>query len=133
MRAFVYDAASSFRREASEKKPPQTIIQILLGVPNMKISSFGLTLGCAMALAAGSAFANVTPNLQDASGAAVKDGSGACVVSSGAVLPECAGVRAAPAAVPARPAEPAAPTAPVAPAAPATPAAPAKPAPASVR
>ena len=39
----------------------------------MKISS--LTLGCAtLALAAGSAFANVTPNLQDSSGAAVKDG-----------------------------------------------------------
>src|SRR5437899_4244208 len=98
----------------------------------MKISSLGMALGCAVALAAGSAFANVTPNLQDASGAAVKDGSGACVVTSGAVLPECA-PQVAPAAVPARPAEPSAPTAPVAPAAPATPAAPAKPAPASVR
>ena len=64
----------------------------------MKISSLGLTLGCAMALAAGSAYANVTPNLQDASGAAVKDGSGACVVTSGAVLPECAGAPARPAA-----------------------------------
>ena len=54
----------------------------------MKISSLGkLTLGCALALAASSAMANVTPNLQDASGAAVKDGSGACVVTSGAVLP----------------------------------------------
>ena len=43
----------------------------------MKISSLGkLTLGCAMALAAGSAFANVTPNLQDSSGRAV-EGSGA--------------------------------------------------------
>ena len=59
----------------------------------MKISSLG-SLGCALALAAGSAFANVTPNLQDSSGAAVKDGSGACVVTSGQVLPECAGVRA---------------------------------------
>ena len=42
----------------------------------MKISSLGkLTLGFAatFALAAGSAFANVTPNLQDSSGAAVKD------------------------------------------------------------
>jgi OOP family OmpA-OmpF porin len=98
----------------------------------MKISSFGLTLGCAMALAAGSAFANVTPNLQDASGAAVKDGSGACVVTSGAVLPECA-PKVAPAAVPATPAAPAQPAAPATPATPATPAAPAKPAPTSVR
>ena len=57
----------------------------------MKISSLGTaTLGCALALAAGSVFANVTPNLQDSSGAAVKDGSGACVVTSGQVLPECA-------------------------------------------
>ena len=78
----------------------------------MKISSLGLTLGCAMALAAGSAFANVTPNVQDSSGRAVKDGSGACVVSSGAVLPECAG------AAPAKPAAPA-PSAPAKPAAPA--------------
>jgi OOP family OmpA-OmpF porin len=96
----------------------------------MKISSFGLTLGCAIALAAGSAFANVTPNLEDASGAAVKDGSGACVVTSGRVLPECA---PAPAAAPAKPAAPAAPTAPATPAAPAAPAAAAKPAPSSVR
>ena len=94
----------------------------------MKISSFGLTLGCAMALAAGTAFANVTPNLQDGSGAAVKDGSGACVVTSGQVLPECAGAKPAPA--PARPAEPAKP-APAAPA-PVTPP-PARPAPSSVR
>ena len=35
----------------------------------MKISS--LTLGCAIAVAAGTAFANVTPNLQDGSGNAV--------------------------------------------------------------
>jgi OOP family OmpA-OmpF porin len=101
----------------------------------MNISSLGkLTLGCAMALAAGSAFANVTPNLQDASGRAVKDGSGACVVTSGAVLPECAGTAAAPA----RPAAPApaapAPAAPAKPASPApTPAPAAKPAPQSVR
>ena len=97
----------------------------------MKISSLGM-LGCAMALAAGSAFANVTPNVQDSQGRAVKDGSGACVVSSGAVLPECAGTPAAPA----RPAAPAAPATPAAPAptpAPA-PAAPApRPAPQSVR
>ena len=38
----------------------------------MKISSLGLTL-CAMALAAGSAYANVGPNLEDASGKAVKE------------------------------------------------------------
>ena len=86
----------------------------------MKISSFGLTLGCAMALAAGSAFANVTPNLQDAQGAAVKDASGACVVTSGRALPECSPARAAPAQ-------------PTAPAAPAAPAPAARPAPASVR
>jgi OOP family OmpA-OmpF porin len=94
----------------------------------MKISS--LTLGCALALAAGTAFANVTPNLQDGSGAAVKDGSGACVVTSGQVLPECAGPKAPAAPAPAAPAKPAAPAAP---AAPATPAAPAAPAPSSVR
>jgi len=96
----------------------------------MKISSLGtLTLG-AFALAAGSAFANVTPNLQDSSGAAVKDGSGACVVTSGQVLPECAGAR--PAAPPPRPAAPAAPAAPAPAPAPAAPA-PAPRAPASVR
>jgi OmpA-OmpF porin, OOP family len=94
----------------------------------MKISS--LTLGCAFVLAAGTAFANVTPNLQDGSGAAVKDGSGACVVTSGQVLPECAGPK--PPAPPA-PAEPAKPAPPAAPAAPAKPAEPAKPAPQSVR
>jgi len=96
----------------------------------MKISSLG-SLGCALALAAGSAFANVTPNVQDSQGAAVKDSSGACIVSSGQVLPECAGAKPAPAAP--RPAAPAAPAAPSAPSAPASPAAPARPAPASVR
>jgi OmpA-OmpF porin, OOP family len=98
----------------------------------MKISSLGtVTLGCALALAAGSVFANVTPNLQDSSGKAVKDGSGACVVTSGQVLPECGGpkpVAAAPA-----PAAPARPATPAAPAAPAAPAPAARPAPASVR
>jgi OmpA-OmpF porin, OOP family len=97
----------------------------------MKISSLGtLTLGCAMALAAGSAFANVTPNLQDSQGRAVKDGSGACVVTSGVVLPECAGP---PKPVPPKPAPPPAPPKPVEPPKPAPPAAPAKPAPVSVR
>ena len=99
----------------------------------MKISSFGkLTLGCAaLALSAG-ANANVTPNLTDAQGNPVKDGSGACVVTSGIVHPACAGVKpAAPAApAPSAPAAPAKPAAP-APAAPAKPAA--KPAPSSVR
>ena len=93
----------------------------------MKISSLGtLALGCALALAAGSVLANVTPNLQDASGNAVKDGSGACVVTSGQILPECAGVAPAP---PPRPAAPAAPPAPAAPA----PAPAPRPAPVSVR
>src|SRR5687768_11276772 len=95
----------------------------------MKISSIGsLTLG-ALALAAGSAFANVTPNLQDSSGAAVKDGSGACVVTSGRILPECAGVRPVAPPAPARPAAPAPAPAP----APAAPAPAPRPAPASVR
>lgn len=96
----------------------------------MKISSFGLTLGCAMALAAGSAFANVGPNLQDAQGAAVKDASGACVVTSGRNLPECSPAKAA---APAQPTAPAKPATPAAPAAPAAPAPAARPAPASVR
>jgi OOP family OmpA-OmpF porin len=96
----------------------------------MKISLLG-SLGCALALAAGSAFANVTPNVQDSSGAAVKDGSGACVVSSGQVLPECAGAKAAPGAP--KPAAPAAPASPAAPTAPVAPAGAARPAPASVR
>jgi OOP family OmpA-OmpF porin len=96
----------------------------------MKISSLGMALGCAMALAAGTVMANVTPNLQDASGKAVKDGSGACVVTQGQVLPECAGTKPAPAA-PAKPAEPAKPAPTPAPAP--KPAEPAKPAPTSVR
>jgi OOP family OmpA-OmpF porin len=97
----------------------------------MKISSLGMTVGCALALAAGPAFANVGPNLQDSQGRAVKDGQGACVVTSGQNLPECTGAPAAkPAApAPAKPAEPAKPAAP----APAAPAKPAAPAPASVR
>jgi OOP family OmpA-OmpF porin len=100
----------------------------------MKISSLGkLTLGCAMALISGAALANVTPNLTDGSGNPVKDGSGACVVTSGIVHPDCAGVKAAPAATPAAPSAPAAPASPAAPAAPATPAPSAKPAPSSVR
>lgn len=91
-----------------------------------------LTLACAtFALAAGSAYANVTPNLQDGQGRAVKDGSGACVVTSGQVLPECAGARPAP--IPPAPAAPARPAPPAAAPAPAAPAPAARPAPASVR
>jgi OmpA-OmpF porin, OOP family len=90
----------------------------------MKISS--LTLGCAVAVATGTAFAGVTPNLQDGSGNAVKDGSGACVVTSGQVLPEC--VPPPPPPPPPEPAKPA-PPAPPAP----KPPEPAKPAPQSVR
>jgi OmpA-OmpF porin, OOP family len=95
----------------------------------MKISSLGLTL-CAIALAAGSASANVGPNLEDASGKAVKDASGACVVTGGRNLPECSPAKAP---APAAPSAPAQPAAPAAPAAPATPAPAARPAPASVR
>ena len=96
----------------------------------MKISS-KLALSCAVfALAAGSAYGDFTPNLQDSAGHAVRDGSGHCVVTSGVVLPECAGVPAAPMpAAPAAPSEPATPAAPEAPA----PVEPAKPAPSSVR
>ena len=69
----------------------------------MKISSLGmLTLGATLALSAGSALANVTPNLTDSQGNPVKDGSGACVVTSGIVHPECAGTKA-PAPAPAAP------------------------------
>ncbi|HSN22097.1 MAG TPA: OmpA family protein [Usitatibacter sp.] len=93
----------------------------------MKISS-KLALGSAIvALAAGSAYADFTPNLQDSSGRAVRDGSGHCVVTSGVVLPECAPAPAPALAAPAAP-EPAAPAAPAAPAP-----EPAKPAPSSVR
>jgi len=94
----------------------------------MKISSIGMLALGAFALAAGPAFANVTPNLQDSSGAAVKDSSGACVVTSGQVLPECAGAPPAP-----KPAAPSSPAAPAAPASPTAPAPAAKPAPSSVR
>ncbi len=95
----------------------------------MKISSLGkLILATAAIALPGSAFANATPNLTDSSGAPVRDGSGACVVSSGINHPDCTGAPA-----PAKPAAPATPAAPAAPAAPATPAAPARPAPVSVR
>ena len=98
----------------------------------MKISSLGkLTLGCAALAISAGAYANVTPNLTDAQGNPVKDGSGACVVTSGIVHPECAGAKPAAPAKPA-PAAPAAPAKPTTPA-PAAPAAPAKPAPSTVK
>ncbi|HET9469924.1 MAG TPA: OmpA family protein [Usitatibacter sp.] len=94
----------------------------------MNISS-KLTLGGALlALAASSAYADYTPNLQDSSGRAVRDGSGHCVVTSGLVLPECSGAPAAP-----KPAAPAEPSAPATPAAPEAAPAPARAAPSSVR
>jgi OOP family OmpA-OmpF porin len=102
----------------------------------MKISSLG-TLGCALVMASGLAFANVGPNLTDSSGNPVKDSSGACVVSSGVMHPDCTGVKQAPAPAAPKPSQPAAPGTPAAPGAPATPApAPtpaAAPAPQSVR
>src|SRR6516225_3813684 len=94
----------------------------------MTISS-KLSLGCALvALAAGTAYADFTPNAQDSSGYAILDGSGHCVVTSGVVLPECEDKKPEPAPAPAAPAAPtpAAPT-------PAAPAAPAAAAPSSVR
>lgn len=94
----------------------------------MKISILGpLTFG-AFALAAGSAFADAGPNLQDSQGAAVKDSSGACIVTSGQMLPECRAQKAPPA-----PTAPAAPSSPASPTTPAAPAPAARPAPASVR
>jgi OmpA-OmpF porin, OOP family len=93
----------------------------------MNISSkLGLG-GALLALVSSSAYADFTPNLQDSTGRAVRDGSGHCVVTSGLVLPECAGVPAP------KPAEPAAPSMPAAPAAPEAAPAPARPAPSAVR
>ncbi len=90
----------------------------------MKISSKLTVGGALLALAAGSAYADFTPNLQDSSGRAVRDGSGHCVVTSGVVLPECAAAPAPAPAAPAAPSEPAAPAAPEAPAPMPAPAAP---------
>ena len=70
------------------------------------------------ALAACAAYADVTPVLTDSQGLPVRDGSGACVQTSGILHPDCG----------AKKAEPAKPAAPAAPAAPATPAAPTAPA-----
>jgi|SRR5690242_1720975 len=94
----------------------------------MKISS-KLTVGCALVALCGSAYADYTPNLQDSTGRAVRDASGHCVITSGLVLPECAGTTMPTPAAPAAPSEPAAPATPATPAAPE----PARPAPSSVR
>lgn len=77
----------------------------------------------AAALAACAAYADVTPVLTDSQGAPVRDGSGACVQTSGILHPDCGAKKAEPAkpaapAAPAVPAKPAAPTAPAAAAAP---------------
>ena len=77
----------------------------------------------AAALAACAAYADVTPVLTDSQGVPVRDGSGACVQTSGILHPDCGAKKAEPA-KPAAPAEPAAPAAPAAPTAPAAPAAP---------
>ncbi|HUI99451.1 MAG TPA: OmpA family protein [Usitatibacter sp.] len=91
----------------------------------MKISSKLAAGSAVLALAVGSAYADFTPDLQDSSGHAVRDASGHCVVTSGVVLPECAGAKTPEPAAPAAPSQPAAPAAPEAPAAPmAAPAAP---------
>ncbi len=95
----------------------------------MKISLLGkLLLGSAAMALTSTAFANATPNATDSQGAPVRDGSGACVVSSGIAHPDCRGVTAAPAPTP-----PAQPAAPARPAAPTPPAPAATPAPVSVR
>jgi len=95
----------------------------------MKISSKLAVASALLALSAGTAYADFTPDLQDSAGHAVRDSSGHCVVTSGVVLPECAGMPAPTPAAPAAPSEPATPAAPETPAAPT----PAPAAPSSVR
>ena len=80
------------------------------------------------ALAASAAYAGVTPNATDSQGLPIRDGSGACVQSSGIEHPDCVAKKAEPA----KPAAPAAPATPAAPAAPTAPA-PAAAAPSSVK
>ncbi len=89
----------------------------------MKISKLVQILAAGTALSVSAAFAGVTPNLTDSSGAPVRDGSGGCVQTQGIDHPDCAPKKA-------EPAKPAAPAAPVAakPSDSAKPAAPAKPA-----
>jgi OOP family OmpA-OmpF porin len=97
----------------------------------MKISLLGkLMLGSAAMAFASTAFASATPNATDSAGAPIRDGSGACVVSSGIDHPDCKPKAAAPAPSPTAPASPAAPSSPASPTAPAPSA---RPAPASVR
>ena len=82
----------------------------------------------AAALAVSAAYAGDVPVLTDSQGVPVRDGSGACVQSSGILHPDCSPKKAEPA-KPAAPAEPAKPAAPAAP----TPPAPAAAAPSSVK
>ncbi len=93
----------------------------------MKSSLFTKFLAAASVVSVSAAYAGVTPNLTDASGAPVRDASGACVQTSGINHPDCAAKKAEPAkpAVPAKPAEPAKPAGSASPAKPAAPAAPA--------
>jgi OOP family OmpA-OmpF porin len=95
----------------------------------MKVSSKLAAGSAILPLAVGTAYADFVPDLQDSAGHAVRDSSGHCVVTSGVVLPECAGTPAPAPAAPAAPSEPAAPAAPETPAAPT----PAPAAPTSVR
>ncbi len=93
----------------------------------MKSSLFAKILAAASVVSVSVAYAGVTPNATDSSGAPIRDGSGNCVQSSGIDHPDCVAKKAEPAkpAVPAKPAEPAKPAGPATPAAPAAPAAPA--------
>ncbi len=96
----------------------------------MKSSLFAKFLAAASVASLSVAYAGVTPNATDSSGAPIRDGSGNCVQSSGIDHPDCAGKKAEPAkpAAPSKPAEPAKPAGPATPAATAAPAAPAAPA-----
>ena len=72
----------------------------------------------AAALAVSAVYAGDLPVLTDSQGLPVRDGSGACVLTSGILHPDCSPKKAEPAkpAAPAEPAKPAAPAAPTAPA-----------------
>ena len=93
----------------------------------MKSSLIAKFLAAASVISVSVAYAGVTPNLTDASGAVVRDGSGNCVQTSGIDHPDCVAKKAEPAkpAAPSAPAEPAKPAGGATPAAPAAPAAPA--------
>jgi OOP family OmpA-OmpF porin len=89
----------------------------------MKISMLAKVLAACSAFSVSAAFAGVTPNLTDSSGAPVRDGSGGCVQTQGIDHPDCAPKKAEPA----KPAAPSAATA-AKPSDAAKPAAPANPA-----